>query len=233
MSPDTNFRNDDFGGTAAKRAEIVLRILREIRKQTSPEFTIGIKLNSVDAASSESLVEVMEQVKLIEETGVDFLEISGGTYENPRMLADPNTVTLQNTTDKPATKQSTLLRESFFLQFAQEVRSRYPKIILMVTGGFRTRLGMEAALKTGGCDMIGIARPAAVMPKLPVEIILNDKVSNEEAEISLEPVQTPAWMKWMPISSLGAGAQSDYYGKQIQRMGQGLSPIDTRIYPQV
>ncbi|KAH7370469.1 NADH:flavin oxidoreductase/NADH oxidase-like protein [Rhexocercosporidium sp. MPI-PUGE-AT-0058] len=228
MSSMTNFRTDEFGGTAAKRVEIVLRIIREVRKQTNPEFCIGIKLNSVDAASSESPEEVMEQIRLINDAGVDFMEISGGTYENPRMMQDPHDVA-KTRTSEPKTKQSTLLREAFFLQFAQEVRARFPNAVLMVTGGFRTRLGMEAALMTGGCDLIGIARPAAVLPKLPKEIILNEKVLDEDARVILAPVPVPGWVKWIPINSLGGGIQSAYYASQIQRMAKGLLPVNSRI----
>ncbi|KAG4430479.1 hypothetical protein IFR05_014041 [Cadophora sp. M221] len=228
MSSTTNFRTDDFGGTAAKRVEIVLRIIRQVRKQTSPEFCIGIKLNSVDAASSESLEEVMEQISLINDAGVDFMEISGGTYENPRMGQEPD-VAAKSTSSEPKPKKSTLMREAFFLQFSQEVRARFPKAVLMVTGGFRTRLGMEAALESGGCDLVGLARPAAVLPKLPKEIILNEKVSDEDARVVLAPVKVPGWLKLIPINALGAGFQSQYYASQIKRIAKGLLPIDTRV----
>ena len=137
LSPKTNLREDDFGGSPAKRAEIVLRIIRQVRQATSKEFCIGIKLNSVDASSSESMADVMEQIGLLVEAGIDFLEISGGTYENPTMAQqkEPETVAA---TKEP--KQSTLQRESFFLSFAQTIRSNFPGVVLIVSGGFRTRL---------------------------------------------------------------------------------------------
>src|ERR1700742_2328259 len=75
LSPESNRRTDDFGGTPQKRAEIVLRIIRGIRNATSKEFCIGIKMNSVDAASSESVSDVIEQIRLIVECGIDFIEI--------------------------------------------------------------------------------------------------------------------------------------------------------------
>ena len=56
-------------------------------------------------------------------------------------------------------------REAFFLDFAKIVRERFPKTVLMVTGGFRSRKGMVAALENV-CDLIGIARPAAAFPHL-------------------------------------------------------------------
>ncbi|KAM0154765.1 hypothetical protein ACHAQE_005508 [Botrytis cinerea] len=217
MSPRSNLRTDEFGGTARKRAEVVVRIINEVRKQTSKEFCIGIKVNSVDAASNESLEDSMEQIRCIVEAGVDFIEISGGNYENPRMMGDPSSAALPPS------------RESFFLEFAQTVRKQFPSVLLMVTGGFRTRVGMEEALKSGGCDLIGIARPAAVIPKLPNEIILNKNIPDEEATVNLAPLSPPFLMRHFPVKQVGAGFQSIYYSSQIQRMAKGLLPVNTTI----
>jgi 2,4-dienoyl-CoA reductase-like NADH-dependent reductase (Old Yellow Enzyme family) len=150
------------------------------------------------------------------------MEISGGSYEDPNMMKEPN-----HATPTP-TKKSTIQREAFFLTFAQTVRSHFPSLILMVTGGFRTRIGMEAALKSGACDIIGIARPASVIPLLPKEIILNEEVEDEDASVRLEALVLPGWVKWSPIRAVGAGMQSDYYAGQIQRIARGLRPVETR-----
>lgn len=57
-------------------------------------------------------------------------------------------------------KASTIAREAYFLDFAEN--SQQVSCHLMVTGGFRTAQGMNAALDSGACDFIGIARPFAV-----------------------------------------------------------------------
>lgn len=195
--------------------------MRRIRKELGKEFCIGIKLNSVDAASSESISDVIEQIKLIVEAGIDFIEISGGTYENTTMAQEPAPANV---------KGSSLQRESFFLEFAKTVRDKFPKVVLIVTGGFRTRLGMEAALKSGACDLIGIARPAAVLPRLPKEIIFNIKeVPDQEARVTLAPLEVPFITSALPIRPLRGGHQTAYYTRQIQRMGEGLKPVDSRI----
>jgi 2,4-dienoyl-CoA reductase-like NADH-dependent reductase (Old Yellow Enzyme family) len=230
LSPKTNLRTDDFGGSPAKRAEIVLRIIHQVRQATSKGFCIGIKLNSVDASSSDSMADTMEQIGLIVEAGIDFLEISGGTYEDPKMAQQKEPEIVTSTKE---IKQTTLQRESFFLSFAQTIRANFPKVVLIVSGGFRTRLGMEAALQSGGCDLIGIARPATVLPKLPKEIILNEDIKDEDARVSLKPVRLPklyGYLNWLlPVKSMGAGYTSVYYAGQIQRMGDGLKPLDTRL----
>jgi 2,4-dienoyl-CoA reductase-like NADH-dependent reductase (Old Yellow Enzyme family) len=234
LSPKTNLRTDEFGGTPTKRAEMVVRIIKGIRAATSPQFCIGIKMNSVDVSEQGNggLEAGLKQMGLIIDAGVDFIEISGGSYENPSMLqVDPNAPTIGTTTPvAPARtpKASTMTREAFFLDFAKTVRERHPKIPLMVTGGFRSRAGMEAALESGACDIIGIGRPAAVVPKLPKLILLNKEVSDADAKLQLRRVEMGWLMSKVPIKALGAGAESKYYGQQIQRMAKGLQPIDTR-----
>jgi 2,4-dienoyl-CoA reductase-like NADH-dependent reductase (Old Yellow Enzyme family) len=183
-------------------------------------------MNSVDASASDSVSDVLEQIKLIAEAGIDFIEISGGTYENTLMAS----VTDALPDPESAAAKKTALRESFFLKFAKTVRETFPDLILMVTGGFRSRIGMEEALTSGACDLIGIARPAAVVPKLPKEIILNTtEMSDEEAHVALAPLRIPFSVQIVPIKQVGAGYQTNYYARQIQRMGRGLMPKDTRL----
>lgn len=235
LSPQTNLRTDSFGGSPAKRAEVVLHIIRATRAATSPSFCIGIKMNSVDASGSDSLADTMEQIRLIVNAGIDFIEISGGSYENPRMLMESNpnlngadsNPAPATTTSKPSAR--TAQRESFFLDFAQTVRETFPSVALMVTGGFRTRFGMEEAVKSGNCDLVGIGRPAAVLPALPKEIILNEKVEDVDANLTLKPVEVPRLVSMIPVKQMGAGVTSQYYSSQIQRMGRGEQPIDTRV----
>ncbi|KAJ6172656.1 hypothetical protein N7470_001723 [Penicillium chermesinum] len=85
LNPKTNIRTDEYGGTPEKRAKFVLDIIAEIRKVVPPKFAIGIKLNSADH-SSATFEETMTQIKLLAEAGIDFLEISGGSYEDPKMM---------------------------------------------------------------------------------------------------------------------------------------------------
>lgn len=82
----SNTRQDQYGGDAERRARIVLQIIHQIRDAVPSTFCIGIKLNSADYGTSE-FEDTMTQIRLFSEAGVDFLEISGGTYEDPIVRA--------------------------------------------------------------------------------------------------------------------------------------------------
>ncbi|CAI4212388.1 unnamed protein product [Parascedosporium putredinis] len=115
-------------------------------------------------------------------------------------------------------KSTTSARESFFLDFARELRIRVPNTILMVTGGFRSRVGMEAALAQNACDLIGIARPAVLKPALPKEVILNSEISDEDARVDAKRIEAPWIIKKLAPKPVGAGVESSWYSKKIQQM---------------
>ena len=85
LSPSVNRRTDEYGGSAASRARIVVEIIHAMRAVTPASFCIGMKFNSVDHQSPEQLKLCIEQLRLITAAGIDFLEVSGGTYENPKV----------------------------------------------------------------------------------------------------------------------------------------------------
>ncbi|KAK7409232.1 hypothetical protein QQX98_008608 [Neonectria punicea] len=215
MSARTNRRTDAYGGSAAGRVKVVLDIIKAIRAVVPKTFCVGLKFNSVDHQASNSaeatteLEDCLEQASLIAAAGLDFLEVSGGSYENPLMI--------MGTENTVAPSERTIARESFFLDFAKQIRTRLPDIALIVTGGFRTRQGMEAALHEGACDMIGLGRPSVLNPGLPQNIILNNEVQGADAKVCRRKVPTPWLLKRLAPKSIGAGVESAWYNKKMQK----------------
>lgn len=84
LSAATNQRKDLYGGTPANRARIVVEIIKAVRAEVPASFCVGIILTAVDAQSSPGEFQYfIEQAQLIRDAGVDFIEISGGTFETP------------------------------------------------------------------------------------------------------------------------------------------------------
>jgi 2,4-dienoyl-CoA reductase-like NADH-dependent reductase (Old Yellow Enzyme family) len=81
----SNLRTDDYGGTPEKRAKIVVDIIKATRAAVHSNFCVGIKLNSADLDSPAELEDTMRQIELIVEAGIDFLEVSGGSFEDPKV----------------------------------------------------------------------------------------------------------------------------------------------------
>jgi 2,4-dienoyl-CoA reductase-like NADH-dependent reductase (Old Yellow Enzyme family) len=205
LSPKHNQRTDQWGGSLENRMRFVLEAFKEIRKQTGEGFIVGVKLNSADFQKGGfSEDESIAVVKALDALGVDFIEISGGTYEAPAMTG---------------VKQSTRQREAYFLEFAEKVRGEV-KTALMVTGGFRTRAGMDAALQSGACDLIGIARPLAVETDAP-----NNLVAGQDVKYAVKPIKTGI----KPFDNMGV-MEIIWYAAQFKTIGAGKTP-DPNLSP--
>jgi 2,4-dienoyl-CoA reductase-like NADH-dependent reductase (Old Yellow Enzyme family) len=159
LSPRTNLRTDEWGGSLNNRARLLLEIIRAVRDRTPHEFIVSVKLNSADFQKGGFGEDESVQVaQMLERDGVDLLEISGGTYEAPVMFG------------VGSTRESTLRREAFFLDYARKVREA-TALPLMLTGGFRTAAGMEQAVGSGAIDVVGLGRPLIFDPSLPAGVL--------------------------------------------------------------
>ncbi|THC87691.1 hypothetical protein EYZ11_012864 [Aspergillus tanneri] len=203
LNPKTNHRTDAYGGSAEKRAKFILDIIAAIRETVSSSFCIGAKLNSADH-NSASFEDTMTQIGLLVDAGIDFLEVSGGNYKDPRMMGNHSTPTTQTPEKKSA---RTAAREAFFLEFATETRKRFPSLVLMLTGGFRTRAGAEAAIAQDACDLVGIGRPAAIDTRFP-QLLLDESLQDEEAQMQLGKVPAPFYTRLVPVKGVGAGLET-------------------------
>ncbi|MGE0153446.1 MAG: NADH:flavin oxidoreductase/NADH oxidase family protein [Reyranellaceae bacterium] len=164
LTPLVNQRTDRWGGSLENRARLLLGIVRDIRQAVGPAFPISAKLNSSDFQQGGfSNADCLQVVRWLEQAGLDLLEISGGNYEEPSMMGS-------KTSEGAAVAESTVRREAYFMEYAEQIR-KVSKLPLMVTGGFRSRAAMEAALASGALDVVGLGRPMCVETDLPNRIL--------------------------------------------------------------
>lgn len=155
LSPLSNKRQDQWGGTLENRARILIEIVKAVRAVVSDTFTVAVKLNSADFQRGGFSAEDAQQVvMMLNQQAVDLVELSGGSYEAPAMQGQ-------------ARDGRTLAREAYFLEFAQEI-AKVAKMPVMVTGGIRRKQVAEQVIESG-VDMVGIATALAIDPNLPNE----------------------------------------------------------------
>ena len=224
LSPDINKRDDEWGGSLENRSRILLRIINGCRKALGDNYPISVKLNSADFQKGGFSAEDSSKVaSMLSEAKIDLLEISGGTYEQPRLLG-LDTVSI-NPKRSEIRKESTIAREAYFLAYTEEIK-KVIDIPLMVTGGFRSRLAMETAINQGACEIVGIGRPLCSDP-LSVKKLLDrsiDVLPTFEKTLSIGPGWLSQGSPFRLIQALNAfGIQSWFYS-QIRRISEGLSP---------
>ncbi|KAF1999413.1 FMN-linked oxidoreductase [Amniculicola lignicola CBS 123094] len=218
LAQTTNKRTDEYGGSLTNRARIIVEIAHAIKARVSPSFILGIKLNSVEFQSGGfQPEEARDLCKILDENKFDFVELSGGTYQEMGFKY---------------VKESTRERECFFMEFAELIVPALTKTKCYVTGGFRTVGAMIDALET--VDGIGLGRPLAQEPRL-VKGILDGKktgiiqsVFGEEFGITLALAATQMKMIANDLEPLDASDESAAAGFQ-KDLGafMGLRAVDT------
>ena len=207
LSPHHNRRTDRWGGSLENRMRFLVEIYQGIRAAVRPDFLLGLKINSADfqkgGFDENDSIQVVQKMS---ELGIDFIEISGGNYENPEMLT---------------AKESTKKREAFFLDYAEKARA-VSQVPLIITGGFRSQTAMQAALQSGQLDFIGIARPFALLPDLPQRM-----ESGHYQTVTTGRIQTG----FAPLDKkAGAMLEMEWYMAQMRRIGSGKQP-DAHLSP--
>ncbi|KUI63070.1 NADH oxidase [Cytospora mali] len=200
LSPTTNRRTDAYGGSLTNRLRIIVEICAAVRARTGPGFILATKLNSVEfQAGGLTNEDAAELARGLQDAGVEFLELSGGTYEEMGM---------------DRTRESTRRREAFFLDFAEKIvpalgPADRRKTKVYITGGMRTASGLVAALDV--VDGVGVGRPAAQEPSLAGDVLAGRVAA---AIKPLSPFEEDFGMALVAAAS------------QIRMMGKGYEPFD-------
>jgi 2,4-dienoyl-CoA reductase-like NADH-dependent reductase (Old Yellow Enzyme family) len=166
ISPYTNRRTDEWGGTTAKRARILVEIIRSIREITDEAFPLLVKMNASDfLPGGISLEESIETAKILDNTGIDGIEISGGMNEAE------GRPTVQEDIDTPE-------KEAYFRTFAEAIKPNVRCPVILV-GGMRSLSVMEEVLASGTADMVSLCRPFIREPDLVLKLKNREKTRTD------------------------------------------------------
>lgn len=216
LSPRSNQRDDQYGGALENRARVLLEVVDAVRERVGPEFPVSVKLNSADFQKGGFAFEESLQVaQWLETAGVDLLEISGGTYEQPRLLGLEGLEAVE----PQGVAESTQAREAYFVDFALAMQ-KVVSIPLMVTGGLRQRAVMESIINEGSAQMIGLGRPLCMMTDGSAQLLQGlQELPRYEDTLNF----LPKWLSFlnridMIRTAATFGTQFWYYG-QIHALG--------------
>ena len=230
LSPDINLREDEWGGTLEKRAKFLLETVRAVREAVGVNFPVSLKLNSADfqkgGFSHEDAIQV---ANWLNEEGLDLLEISGGTYEQPNLFGIDMGLNPERAEKR---RESTIAREAYFLDYAKDIRNVFNGP-LMVTGGFRTSKGMNDALNENACDVIGIARPFCIDSNIANKLLDKDLIETPTLEKTMQvgPGLLGLNSPFSVIKGINGWGQQAFWCLNLIRMGEGLDPdLDLGVF---
>ncbi len=221
LSPRSNLRTDEWGGSLENRARLLMEAMAATRAAVGSAFPVAVKLNSADFQRGGFAFEDSLQVaSWLERAGADLIEISGGTYEQPKLLDIEG---LEPVADQHVAA-STLAREAYFVDFAKAMKGAV-KTPLMVTGGFRTRAAMEQALSVGAADVIGIGRPMCTMTDAPNALLTGvAELPRHEKTLAL----LPPWLRFLEanksVRAISGFATQYWFYAQLYALGRTGAP---------
>ena len=213
LSPLTNVRDDQWGGKLHARASILYEIIRCIRDKCGSQFIVSVKLNSADFQRGGFDVEdAIEVVKSLNDMNLDFIELSGGSYEAPAMQGKSG-------------DERTLAREAYFLSFAKQI-AQHANIPVMTTGGIK-RYSVANEVLNSNMELVGLASALAFNPAL---------INQWAVEQDIEGYIPATPWKDKTLSGL---ANMALVKRQLRRLGRGkkattkASPLITLILDQL
>lgn len=163
LSPYSNRRADEYGGSARNRARIVREIVAGARKIVG-DFPILIKMNGTDYLEGGiDAANFPELAREIEAAGIDAVEVSGGMWDC-LTRSESELGFRPEPSPEAHTRIARPERQSYFLPFAEALALRIPVILV---GGNRDAERLEAIVRGGKVDFIALCRPLISEPDLP------------------------------------------------------------------
>jgi len=153
LSPLTNNRTDAYGGPLRNRSRFLSEVLLAVRAAVGEEYPVWIKLNGEDfLPGGFSLEEACQVARILEEEGIDAIEVSGGT------AASREKTPARTRIDAPE-------KEAYHRALSREIKGRVG-IPVGLVGGLRSPAVLEEILQAGDADFISMARPLIREPAL-------------------------------------------------------------------
>jgi 2,4-dienoyl-CoA reductase-like NADH-dependent reductase (Old Yellow Enzyme family) len=189
ITPHTNRRTDQYGGSFENRLRLPREVIRAVRARVGPDYPLLIKLNGADLLMVKGGLDTPELVliaKALVAEGVDAIEVSCAHYESgfpmlrgrfdgfvkSQMSYGQGVFlpkwrrSLTSVLDGPLARYANRrwpAQEGFNLDAARQFKAALSVPIISV-GGFNTPEGMRRALESGGADAVSIARAMIADP---------------------------------------------------------------------
>jgi len=151
LSPLTNYRQDEFGGSLENRMRAPLMFIAAVRKAVGNDFTLGVRMCADEMIPGGlDLAQVQEIGVLLEASGlIDFMDLSIATFYNLYLVEGSMHTPL-----------------GYTIPLAAGMREKL-KIPVFCTGRINDPVMAEKVLAAGQADMIGMCRALICDPFLP------------------------------------------------------------------
>lgn len=153
LSPRTNDRDDEYGGSLENRTRILEEIIENVRAKVGPEYPIQVRLNGDEyEPDGVTLDETLKVSKRLEAMGVDSLHVSGGNHHQMIHQVTPHHLDQAHNT------------------YAAEEVKQVVDLPVVASGSINTPEIAEGILDANRADFVSMGRPLLADPDLPNKI---------------------------------------------------------------
>lgn len=151
LSPYSNKRTDEYGGSLENRMRIVYEVIDSIRKEVGDDYVLGIQINGDDLTPGGLGVEDWQEVaRLIDETGkVDYITVKAGTYWTPNMVIPDMQHPL-----------------GIWVPYASGIKEVTQNAYIFAVGRINDPVFAEKVLADGHADMVALTRAHIADPEI-------------------------------------------------------------------
>lgn len=147
LSPTTNNRTDEFGGSKENRARFAKMVMDEVRSQVGPMFPIMIRISADELVEGgNTLEDTLELLEYFAEDA-DIIDVSAGLTGSIQYQIDAN-----------------YLKDGWRSFMAKAVKEKFNKPVI-TTGNIRNPKIAEKILEDGDADLIGMGRGLIAEPE--------------------------------------------------------------------
>jgi 2,4-dienoyl-CoA reductase-like NADH-dependent reductase (Old Yellow Enzyme family) len=163
LSPVTNERDDDYGGSESNRMRMAIEVVKAVREEIGPDTCMGIRVSADEFAPGGLTIDDMCRIvpALLDHVGVDFVHVSHSAYHGGYSLS-----TQMADMTFPA---------DTFRHLAPRIRSslraRHHHVPVLAVCRFRTLQEAEEVLARGDADLVGMARAHIADPAVVRKVL--------------------------------------------------------------
>lgn len=150
LSPYTNHRTDEYGGSAENRARFPKNIIRKVRQAVGDDFIIGYRISAYEGVEGGLTPEMTADFAASIQDEVDYINVAAGIYETmEEYIIPPNY--------EP---------HAMVVPFAKVIKEKVDRIPVIVVNSLDPDTA-EQALEEKCADIIALGRPLIADPYLP------------------------------------------------------------------
>lgn len=153
MSPFTNRRTDEFGGSLQNRMRFPLELLQRVRKVVGADYPVGFRLGAEEFVEGGITIKDSPQMaRMLADAGAAYISVTCGLRETHDKAMDTMSAT-----------------EGWKLYIWEAIKNAV-NIPVIAGGGLRTPAYCAGLLQGGKADFIGLARPLFADPHWPNKV---------------------------------------------------------------